>query len=137
MPSAAGIVCRAGGKICGIAGLSVFLLVGGCAAPRSPVVSGPQPTLGMDRLVGATPVALEAEFGQPLLLRRDGPAQVWLYRSARCAVDLILYRDPASGTSKVAIADARPLGAPLSDAECLASLDTADSSAGRLAAGKF
>jgi len=128
-----------GGRVAGrgICGIAAFLLLAGCAASQAPIAAGARAPAGVDRLVGATPTALEAEFGQPLLLRRDGPAQVWLYRSSRCAIDLILYRDPASGASKVAMADARPLGAPLSDADCLASLSNADASAGRLAAGKF
>ncbi len=54
-------------------------------------------------LVGATPANLSAEFGHPALLRIDGTAQVWLYHSAVCGLDLILYPDN-SGIPRVAAA---------------------------------
>jgi hypothetical protein len=101
----------------------LLLLLAGCATVRGGLGAREAPAGGsVARLVGATPTALEAELGQPSLLRHDGPAEIWLYRSSRCAIDLILYRDPASGAPRVATADARPLGAPLSDADCLASM---------------
>ncbi len=101
----------------------LLLLLAGCATAQGRLAGRQTPAAdSVDRLVGATPTALEAEFGQPTLLRRDGPAEVWLYRSSRCAIDLILYRDPANGAPRVAMADARTLGAPLSDADCLASM---------------
>jgi hypothetical protein len=99
-----------------------LLLLAGCAVPPARTASGETPPSNVDRLIGATPTSLEAELGPPFLLRRDGPAQVWLYRSARCAIDLILYRDPETGAPRVAMADARPLGTPLSDDACLASM---------------
>ena len=99
-----------------------MLLLAGCAVPLARTASGETPPSNVDRLIGATPTSLEAELGPPVLLRRDGSAQVWLYRSARCAIDLILYRDPATGAPRVATADARPLGTPLSNAACLASM---------------
>jgi len=52
-------------------------------------------------LVGATPASLTASFGAPRLRRIDGPAEVWLYHSPTCALDLILYPD-AAGTKRVA-----------------------------------
>jgi hypothetical protein len=52
-------------------------------------------------LVGSTPAVLSAEFGQPALLRVDGPAQVWLYHSSVCGLNLILYPDRA-GVPRVA-----------------------------------
>ncbi len=44
---------------------------------------------------------LDAEFGKPVLLRVDGTAQVWLYHSAVCGLNLILYPDNA-GVPRVA-----------------------------------
>jgi len=114
----------------------LLLLLAGCAAQARLTSRSGSAAGSVDGLVGATPAALEAELGQPLLLRQDGPAQVWLYRSSRCAIDLILYRDPATGAPRVATADARPLGAPLSDADCLASMSSlATPAAGRVASG--
>ena len=108
----------------GVARSSVLLLalLAGCVDPRANVASGRASGGSVDRLIGATPTALEAEFGRPLLLRRDGPAQVWLYRSSVCAMDLILYPDRSTGSPRVAIADARTVGGRLSDADCLVSL---------------
>ncbi len=51
-------------------------------------------------LSGATPAVINADFGPPTLLRVDGPAQVWLYHSASCGMDLFLYPD-ATGTPRV------------------------------------
>jgi hypothetical protein len=68
-------------------------------------------------LVGSTPAVLNAEFGQPALRRIDGTAQVWLYHSAVCGLNLILYPGPG-GTPRVAVADPDN-GDP---ASCMASL---------------
>ena len=59
------------------------------------------PMLNAKALVGSTPTVLDAEFGQPVLRRVDGPAQVWLYHSAVCGLNLILYPDSA-GVPRVA-----------------------------------
>lgn len=87
-------------------------------------------------MVGATSAKIQAEFGRPLLLRRDGPAQVWLYRSETCTVDLILYPDPHTGVQRVAVANVLPLGAPHPASECLAGLGgTSTAPAGQVASG--
>ena len=52
-------------------------------------------------LVGSTPQMLAAEFGRPVLRRVDGPAQVWLYRSRICGMDVFLYPDK-TGAPRVA-----------------------------------
>jgi hypothetical protein len=61
------------------------------------------PALPVDTpaLVGSTPAVLSAEFGQPVLRRVDGSAQVWLYHSSVCGLNLILYPDRA-GVPRVA-----------------------------------
>lgn len=46
-------------------------------------------------LVGLNAGMIEAKFGAPTLLRRDGPAQIWQYRASGCIVDVFLYRTPA------------------------------------------
>ncbi|HUW81015.1 MAG TPA: hypothetical protein VMV54_09020, partial [Acidocella sp.] len=90
----------------------------GCATmPAQTAATAPALPLNAQGLVGATPAMLNAEFGQPALLRVDGPAQVWLYRSAVCGLNLILYTDHA-GVPRVA--DAVPdAGDP---SRCMASL---------------
>ena len=61
------------------------------------------PPITVQMLMGSTPNVLNAEFGKPMLLRVDGNAQVWLYHSDVCGLNLILYPDP-SGTPRVAAA---------------------------------
>ncbi len=81
------------------------LLLAGCAqgpAQTAQTESSP-PLLTVADLVGATPATLDAAFGHPALLRVDGPAQVWLYHSSVCGLDLILYPD-AAGIPRVAAA---------------------------------
>ena len=53
--------------------------------------------------MGSTPQVLNADFGPPVLRRVDGQAQVWLYESAICGLQVFLYPD-ATGTPRVAAA---------------------------------
>lgn len=79
----------------------------GCASPlTSPQAASPAPpTLPAtpSQLVGATPDLLNSVFGAPALRRMDGSAQVWLYHSPVCGLNLILYPD-SLGTPRVAMA---------------------------------
>jgi hypothetical protein len=86
---------------------AVAVALSGCAAP-APQTAGGMLTLMQgppvaQGLIGSTPEILNAEFGQPALRRVDGPAQVWLYHSSVCGLNLILYPD-ATGTPRVATA---------------------------------
>lgn len=83
---------------CGLAGLA------GCAdTPAGPVVAAPVVPVSAQALVGSTPQVLSSDFGPPELRRVDGAAQVWLYRSADCGLQLFLYPD-AAGTPRVTAA---------------------------------
>lgn len=53
--------------------------------------------------MGSTPQVLSADFGPPMLRRIDGPAQVWVYESSVCGLQVFLYPD-AGGTPRVAAA---------------------------------
>jgi len=54
---------------------------------------GPQQaTLTLDQLNGRTARELLALIGEPRLLRRDGPAQIWQYLGPGCVLHLFLYR---------------------------------------------
>jgi len=88
------------GAACG-----TFLLAGCANLPVQSAQTGSAapPLLTAINLVGATPAPLNAAFGQPALLRVDGPAQVWLYHSPVCGLNLILYPD-SSGIPHVATA---------------------------------
>lgn len=87
---------------------AVLAGLAGCA-PQMPQATGAsgltflQAPLAAQGLIGSTPAILNAEFGQPVLLRVDGTAQVWLYHSPVCGLNLILYPD-ASGMPRVAAA---------------------------------
>ncbi len=88
--------------------LAAFGTLAGCAPPGAAPAGAGGPTflqtpLNEQALLGATPQLLEAEFGQPALLRVDGAAQVWLYHAPDCGLNLILYPDNA-GTPRVAMA---------------------------------
>lgn len=75
----------------------------GCAQMPAETSETAAPALPVDAqaLVGSTPAVLSAEFGQPVLRRVDGSAQVWLYHSSVCGLNLILYPDRA-GVPRVA-----------------------------------
>ena len=100
--------------------LSALTCLTGCAGSLQ-TASNPANTLGAtsEPLIGSTPAVLSAEFGQPALLRVDGSAQVWLYHTTSCGLNLILYPD-ASGIPRVTLASATDgSSAP---ANCAASL---------------
>ncbi len=94
----------------------------GCAAPQNPKagLADTGPKSASARLIGATPAILKADLGEPSLLRVDGPAEVWLYHSPICRLDVILYRG-ATGAPVVRLAHAAPRG--VADATCVASLE--------------
>jgi hypothetical protein len=58
-----------------------------------------------DRLIGLDPGALSALLGQPGLIRRESPAQVWQYRGVDCVLDVILYQEAES--ARVTYVEAR------------------------------
>jgi hypothetical protein len=100
----------------------------GCA-PQNAATSGLsltflQAPISAQGLVGSTPQILNAEFGQPVLRRIDGTAQVWLYHSQVCGLNLILYPD-SSGTPRVSMA----VPDNNDPARCVASLERAPTTA--------
>lgn len=56
------------------------------ATPPAPVNDDPQQFMGLNQ-AGVTEI-----IGNPALIRRDGPAEVWLYRGQGCLFDIFLYR---------------------------------------------
>lgn len=70
------------------------------AVPPEPVIDDDP-----DRLIGLEPDALSALLGQPELIRRESPAQVWQYRGAGCVFDVVLYQEAAS--TRVTYVEAR------------------------------
>ena len=73
-------------------------------------------------LVGIGREALVARLGPANFVRRDGPAEVWRYRTAECYFEAFLYRDDLLG-QRVAHVDARTLvGRPMAVETCFAQL---------------
>ena len=80
-----------------------IMLLSGCTVTQTQSANLASPLSNGGELLGATPTALSSAFGPPALRRVDGAAQVWLYHSPVCGLDLILYPD-RSGTQRVAMA---------------------------------
>ncbi|KAF0143999.1 MAG: hypothetical protein FD153_389 [Rhodospirillaceae bacterium] len=82
-----------------------------------PEGSGP---IGPMRLHGLGRREVRAFLGEPGLLRRDPPAEVWQYHSLNCVVDLFLYAD--KNEQRVAYVQVRSLkadGQQVNETECL------------------
>jgi hypothetical protein len=56
-------------------------------------------------LSGLTAPALRAALGDPVLLHRDGPAQLWQYAGIGCVLHVFLYED--NGAFRVSYAEVR------------------------------
>jgi hypothetical protein len=99
--------------------MCLFFGLAACAQTplQTAVTTLAPPPLSPESLVGSTPAVLNAQFGAPALRRVDGTAQVWLYHSDVCGLNLILYPDRA-GTPRVTLA-VPDNGDP---ASCMASL---------------
>lgn len=72
------------------------------------------------RVRGLEDKSVRALLGEPGLLRRDPPAEVWQYRASGCVADLFLYED--KNKKRVAYVQVRSLNAReqrVSEAECL------------------
>ncbi len=63
-------------------------------APQPPVAPA-RPRYGLDDLVAMTAQGLRDLLGEPGLLRREGPGEMWRYVGAECVLFLFLY--PGSG----------------------------------------
>lgn len=100
-----------------------LLALSGCARPPAPapaaVVASAAVTVPVS-LVGKSPAGLRAWIGAPALRRVDGAAQVWVYNTGLCRLDVIFYPD-AQGAPQVTAAMPMPTG--MSSASCLASLE--------------
>ena len=106
--------------------LALALAVTGCSAPGAiPTTPIPAAQAGIERLpppakigdlVGTSPEQVLATLGNPILRRRDGEAEAWLYASGpNCKVDLVFYRD--SDRLKLTLAQTR--SAPTAESACL------------------
>ncbi|UPY36439.1 hypothetical protein [Sediminicoccus sp. KRV36] len=96
--------------------------------PQAAASPGPRPTASApivttpgwhaSGLLGASPEAVRAALGEPLLRRAEGPAQIWLYTGGGCQLDIVLYTGEAG--PRVAHIQARAGGiAQRTEASCL------------------
>jgi len=70
------------------------------ALPPEPIINDdPQQLMGLD------PSALRALLGEPELVRREAPAEIWQYRNESCVFDVFLY--DTTGQRKVTYIEAR------------------------------
>ncbi len=106
-------------------GVIVLALLAGCAAPAVPPVAEVAAPVRPRRtppdrvaaLLKATPAAVEAALGSPVLRRPEGSGEVWLYAHASgCSIDIVMLS--TSGRPLVAHAATRTPVA-MSEAECL------------------
>ncbi len=74
------------------------------AAPSTPVTSAalptaPEPPVNDDpqQFLTQSPDTIAAALGDPSLIRRDGPAEVWQYAGRGCVLDLYLYKTESGG----------------------------------------
>ena len=108
-------------------GLSIALLfaLGACQAPApaaippvdpEPAVATPDPATAAlppepvinddpQQLMGIGPGALGAILGEPELIRREAPAEIWQYRNDGCVLDVFLY--DTAGQREVTYVEAR------------------------------
>lgn len=63
-------------------------------ADQPPVDDDPDQFIGLDAL------AVARRLGAPDLVRRDGPAEVWLYGGSGCVVDIFLYKEKGKGPAR-------------------------------------
>ncbi len=118
-------------------GIAVLLLAGiglaGCVPPTTqappPTASAPPPPrayapVGLEAVLGATAAALVAQFGQPDLDAREGPARKLQFLGPACVLDAYLY-PPRGGRGEATVThvDARlPDGREMDRSSCVAAL---------------
>ena len=71
--------------------------------PASAVDSDPASVMGLGQ------DALAAHLGEPRMIRREPPAEIWQYRTSDCVLDVFLYEE--NGATSVTYIEARDLAA--------------------------
>lgn len=90
------------------------------AALPDPVRVGGDP----DRLIGMNRYLLPAALGAPMLVRQDGPSEVWQYEAAGCVLDIFLYRASAAAELAVIHVESRDKnGEPVDTPGCLEAVE--------------
>jgi hypothetical protein len=114
------------GGPCAAALLGTWLVACAQTEPPSDEVMPPAPAVSAAELIGISAEDLDRKLGQPSLLRRESPAEVWQYRNGTCVLDLFVYEE--AGRRRVVHLEARDSGArPMPSDECLAALFSGES----------
>ncbi len=103
--------------------IAVIAFLSGCEAtppPADPIHSA--------SILGLDSGAVRKLLGEPGLIRRETPAEVWQYRTASCVLDVVLY-DQASGPRVVYTEARTPTAEPTQADPCLSDVLTAKRSA--------
>ena len=98
--------------------IAAIVLLAGCQAtppPTDPVHSA--------QILGLDSGAVRKLLGEPGLIRRDEPAEVWQYRTTSCVLDVVLY-DQASGPRVVYTEARTPTAEPTQADPCLSDVLT-------------
>ncbi len=68
-------------------------IIAGKLSTPAPAVAPVKPRVLLEPevLIGKTPTEIETAFGQPHLLRKDSPAEVWQYLADGCALNLFFF----------------------------------------------
>jgi len=108
--------------------LSVALLLGACAAkgPQAPVpqsgsasIPSAPPRGEPGQYINMAATGLQAAFGKPAFVRKDGATEMWRYDGAACRAFFFLYGSPLA----VRHVETLPHGvASAADAACLTAL---------------
>jgi hypothetical protein len=90
----------------------------------APPPAPPRPAVA--HLLALAPRQISGIFGQPSLVRREPPAEVWQYANHGCVLILFFYPDPAAADQPLRVTRAELLGrdrrGPLPESECLEGL---------------
>ena len=85
-----------------VAILSLTLLLGACAA-KTQLAPPPQPTASIppapprgepSQFMNMAATSLQAAFGKPAFVRKDGATELWRYDGAACRAFFFLYGSP-------------------------------------------
>ena len=109
-----------------VAILSLALLAGACAArgPRQPLpasasIPAAPPRGEPSQYLNMAATSLQAAFGKPAFVRKDGATEMWRYDGANCRAFFFLYGTPPM----VRHVETLPHGAQsAADMECLTAL---------------
>jgi hypothetical protein len=98
--------------------IAIIVPLSGCQATSQP----PDPVHSAS-ILGLDGGAVRKLLGEPGLIRREEPAEVWQYRTASCVLDVVLY-DQASGPRVVYTEARTPTAEPTQADPCLSDVLT-------------